>query len=425
MSARHRISFAKPSPCGIRVAPPTRIRTPQGSRHFRLEVLGIPFYAQLGARPHSVQLVVCKCDCGKVIAAATSGIVSTAIRSCGCLGLEKSAAQGRANTTHGCGHRATPEYRAWQGMRSRVYQKDHLKFRYVGGKGIKICERWSRFENFLADMGLRPATDFVLDRLDRDGDFTPDNCRWARRRLPYGRIPPAPLRTAEQMAALIAECRSEIENHPGLEPVAMNPEGSRASIPPIVVDGLPPLPVIDGVEVRHLPGFRGYAVADDGSAFSCRTRRPRGLGHGSVPAIASDWHRITPSRTGSYGYLSLGMQTDSGGRRVEKLYRAILRAFVGDCPEGFVACHCNGDPSDNRLANLRWDTVKNNHADKRVHGTLRVGEYVYNASLTDDDARLIKALIAKGCRNNEIAKAMNVLSRVIEGIRAGKTWKRV
>ena len=82
------------------------------------------------------------------------------------------------------GHRAgsrgfsSPTYNTWCTMKQRCSNPNHHAFSRYGGKGIKVCERWHKFANFLADMGERPA-DKTLDRINGEGDYAPDNCRWA------------------------------------------------------------------------------------------------------------------------------------------------------------------------------------------------------------------------------------------------------
>ena len=86
-------------------------------------------------------------------------------------------------TTYRHGHAKregqTPEYRAWRHMRGRCLDSRDKRFRYYGGRGISICERWGSFESFLVDMGPRPSSKHSLDRVDGDGNYGPSNCRWA------------------------------------------------------------------------------------------------------------------------------------------------------------------------------------------------------------------------------------------------------
>ena len=71
------------------------------------------------------------------------------------------------------------EWYAWQKMRDRCRNPKAGKYKYYGGRGIEVCDRWEFFENFYTDMGPKPSSKHSLDRIDSDGNYEPANCRWA------------------------------------------------------------------------------------------------------------------------------------------------------------------------------------------------------------------------------------------------------
>ena len=116
---------------------------------------------------------LCQCDCGNQVTVRNDALKKFQ-RSCGCLTKERM-------TTHGMSNRV-PEYKVWDGMKCRCNQPSHEAYKYYGGKGIKICKRWAKFENFYKDMGPRPTPKHSIDRIKSNLGYRPSNCVWATRK---------------------------------------------------------------------------------------------------------------------------------------------------------------------------------------------------------------------------------------------------
>ena len=148
-----------------------------------------------------------------------------------------------------------------------------------------------------------------------------------------------------------------------------------------------------------------------------------GIGAKTVPPRMSDaWHTLKPIPRGK-GYLTVNL--GGGPRKIARLiHQLVLEAFVGPRPPGLVCCHADGDRTDNRLQNLRWDSYLANSEDMLRHGTRLMGSRA-NAKLTEEQVAEIRRLRADGESFSDLAGRFGVTYVNILAVVYRRTWRHV
>ncbi len=166
------------------------------------------------------------------------------------------------------------------------------------------------------------------------------------------------------------------------------------------------------VDIRQIPWAPGYFVSTDGEVFSTRWWR------GQPQAMV---RRLKLTRN-SRGYAVVSLMVNA---RITqgKVHQLVLKAFVGDAPNGYEACHNNGDGMDNHLTNLRWDTKVANSADRLLHGTDGNGEKNANAVLTEEAVLLIRSTPMTHGMQARLARRFGVNRITIKRVLDGVNWE--
>lgn len=168
----------------------------------------------------------------------------------------------------------------------------------------------------------------------------------------------------------------------------------------------------------NIPNYTGYHVTKDGIVYTRYVKGTRGK-------LSDEWKALVFSCEKN-GRKAVNLKEDSTGvfKRF-RVYRLVLIAYVGPCPDGMVACHNDGDVTNNNLENLRWDTQKNNLMDTIAHGTKINGTKHYKHKLSDSIILDIFKDRASGMTQNSIAKRYKTNQSTVKDIILRRKWKHV
>lgn len=176
---------------------------------------------------------------------------------------------------------------------------------------------------------------------------------------------------------------------------------------------------------KSIVGFPDYQVSSLGRVRSVTLRR--GSRASVKNGIIKGWIKLGSSGRPVASMISLRLDHQTFGFRIHRL---VLGAFVGPCPEGMEACHNDGNPLNNEVGNLRWDTHAANIADSVRHGTktdppIHIGEAHHKTKITEADVRAIRATPLRRGTRKFLARQYGLNPNTISRILDGRSWSHV
>lgn len=163
-------------------------------------------------------------------------------------------------------------------------------------------------------------------------------------------------------------------------------------------------------EIKDIPGFPDYRADSDGQIWSQKRW--------------GKWKILKPFLNPA-GRPLVSVWNTMNNRKVVHPYCLVLAAFVGPRPSGMEACHNDGNALNNRPDNLRWDTKKNNEADKAIHGTKNIGVRNGRAKIGPKQVNQIRIMLEDGLSQKEIARRIGICQASVSHISTGALWKHV
>lgn len=173
---------------------------------------------------------------------------------------------------------------------------------------------------------------------------------------------------------------------------------------------------------RPIPGYGNHYEASDQGRIRVKDRYvEKRHNSGAIMRQFYPGRLLSPTRGSPQGHRKVHIGFDRKRIGVA-VHRLVLLAFVGPAPVGTEACHNNGDASDNRPVNLRWDTHFENNQDRKRHGRYASGEAHHMAKLSATDVATLRALLADGYDSKELRRRFQISSSQLHRIKHGQSW---